>query len=183
MTGIEPLLARNDDFANSLEWTQATIVPRFDVYVISCLDPRVDPTRFLQLDLGDATVARNVGGRVSAAVLEDLSYIGYLQRTIVPGGPRFEVVVVHHNQCGTHFLADPDFRAGYAALMGIADDAELAAEAVVDPARTVRADVDRVLGCDTLPRTITVSGRVYDVTTGLLTTVVPAGPMPGATGS
>jgi hypothetical protein len=31
-----------------------------------------------------------------------------------------------------------------------------------------------------LPRTITVSGRVYDVTTGLLTTVVPATAMPAA---
>jgi carbonic anhydrase len=178
MAGIEPLLARNDDFANSLEWTAAAIAPRFAVYVISCLDPRVDPTRFLQRDLGDATVVRTVGGRVSPAVLEDLSYIGYLQHKVVPGGPRFEVVVVHHNDCGTHFLADPDFRHGYADLMGVTDDAVLAERAVVDPEKTVRTDVDLVLACPTLPRTLTVSGRVYDVTTGLLTTVVPATPMP-----
>jgi hypothetical protein len=31
-----------------------------------------------------------------------------------------------------------------------------------------------------LPATITVSGHVYDVNTGLVTTVVPAAPMPTA---
>jgi hypothetical protein len=35
-----------------------------------------------------------------------------------------------------------------------------------------------VLSSTVLPRTITVSGHVYDVTTGLITTIVPARPMP-----
>jgi carbonic anhydrase len=56
--------------------------------VITCLDPRTDPSAFLELDLGDAMVVRNAGGRVSADVLKDLAYIGYLARTLVPGGPR-----------------------------------------------------------------------------------------------
>jgi carbonic anhydrase len=178
MTDMDPLLERNAHFSGTPEWAAAELVPRFAVYVISCLDPRVDPTRFLELRLGDATVVRNVGGRVSPAVLADLAYIGYLQGKVVPGGPAFEVVVVHHNQCGTHFLAEPGFRHGFADLMGLDDESALAAEAVVNPAVTVRADVDLVLGYAPLPRTITVSGRVYDVTTGRLTTVVPATAMP-----
>jgi len=178
MADIDPLLDRNSHFATTAEWGAAKIVPRFAVYVISCLDPRVDPTRFLELQLGDATVVRNVGGRVNPETLDDLAYIGYLQQTVVPGGPQFEVIVVHHNQCGTHFLADPEFRHGFASLMRVDDEKELAAEAVVDPTVTVRADVTRVLNDHRLPRTITVSGRVYDVTTGLLTTVVPATAMP-----
>jgi carbonic anhydrase len=180
MADIDPLLARNQHFADTPEWGAANLVPRFAVYVISCLDPRVDPTRFLELELGDATVVRNVGGRVSPGVLKDLAYIGYLQHKVVPGGPQFEVIVVHHNQCGTHFLAEPEFRHGFAQLMGIEDETALEAEAVVDPAATVKVDVDLVLTDSRLPRTITVSGRVYDVTTGLLSTVVPATAMPAA---
>jgi carbonic anhydrase len=176
MAHIDPLLERNRHFAGTSAREGAGIVARFPVYVITCLDPRTDPSAFLELQLGDAVVVRNVGGRVSPDVLTDLAYIGYLSRTVVPGGPAFEVAVIHHNQCGTHFLADPRFRRGFADLIG-GDDAALAAEAVVDPEQTVRADVELLLSSAVLPATITVSGHVYDVTTGLVTTIIPATPV------
>jgi carbonic anhydrase len=177
MAHIDPLLERNRDFAATGVHEGVSIVARNPVYVITCLDPRTDPSAFLELELGDAMVIRNAGGRVSPDVLKDLAYIGYLAETLVPGGPRFEVAVVHHTQCGTHFLADDKFRRGFADLIG-GDDAALAAEAVVDPERTVRFDVEFLRSAtEVLPDTITVSGHVYDVTTGLITTVVPAAPM------
>jgi carbonic anhydrase len=176
MAHIDPLLERNKDFATTDAREGISIVAKFPVYVITCLDPRTDPSAFLELELGDAMVVRNVGGRVSPDVLTDLAYIGYLSAKVAPAGPRFEVVIVHHNQCGTGFLADQDFRRGFVDLID-GDDATLAAEAVVDPAETVRVDVERVRSATTLPPTITVSGHVYDVTTGLITTIVPAAPM------
>jgi carbonic anhydrase len=182
MAHVDPLLRRNKDFAATGIYETAGIVAKFPVYVITCLDPRTDPSAFLGLELGDAMVIRNAGGRVSPGVLEDLAYIGYLSRTIVPGGPRFEVAVVHHNQCGTHYLADGKFRRGFADLIG-GDEAALAAEAVTDPEQTVRSDVELLRSAAVLPDTITVSGHVYDVTTGLVTTVVPAAPMHPRTSS
>jgi len=176
MAYIDPLLQRNKDFAATGAREAASIVAKFPVYVITCLDPRTDPSAFLGLELGDAMVIRNAGGRVSPDVLRDLAYIGYLSRTIVPGGPRFEVAVVHHTQCGTHYLADGKFRRGFADLIG-GDEAALAAQAVTDPEQTVRSDVELLRSAAVLPDTITVSGHVYDVTTGLVTTVVPAAPV------
>jgi carbonic anhydrase len=176
MAHIDPLLKRNQHFATTDARDGASIVARYPVYVITCLDPRTDPSAFLELDLGDAVVVRNVGGRVSPDVLTDLAYIGYLSRKVVPGGPRFEVMVIHHNQCGARFLADPKFRRGFADLIGGDEDA-LAAEAVVDPEQTVRTDVELLLSSVVLPAAITVSGHVYDVTTGLVTTIVPATPV------
>jgi carbonic anhydrase len=178
MADIDTLLERNAHFATTTEWKEASFIARNAVYVVSCLDPRVDPSEFLELRLGDATMVRNVGGRISKPVLDDLAYIGYLQKSVVPGGPTFEVVIVHHNQCGSPFLADPEFRNGFAALMGIDDQTVLREKAVVHPELTVRIDVEKVLADPYLPRTITVSGHTYDVTTGLLTTVVPATTMP-----
>jgi carbonic anhydrase len=176
MANIDPLLKRNQHFATTDARDGVSIVARYPVYVITCLDPRTDPSAFLELDLGDAVVVRNVGGRVSPDVLTDLAYIGYLSRKVVPGGPQFEVMVIHHNQCGTRFLADPKFRRGFADLIGGDEDA-LAAEAVVDPEQTVRTDVELLLSSVVLPAAITVSGHVYDVTTGLVTTIVPATPV------
>jgi carbonic anhydrase len=48
---------------------------------------------------------------------------------------------------------------------------------VVDPEKTVRVDVEVLRSSPLLPATITVSGHVYDVTTGLITTILPAAPM------
>jgi carbonic anhydrase len=176
MANIDQLLQRNKEFAATGAHQEASIIARHPVYLITCLDPRTDPSAFLELKLGDAMVVRNAGGRVSAGVLKDLAYIGYLARTLVPAGPRFEVAVVHHTDCGTHFLADGEFRRGFADLIG-GDDAALAREAVTDPEQTVRTDVELLRSAAVLPDTITVSGHVYDVATGLVTTIIPAAPM------
>jgi carbonic anhydrase len=43
---------------------------------------------------------------------------------------------------------------------------------VLDPAATVRTDVERLLSDPRISPRITVSGHVYDVDTGLVTTIV-----------
>ena len=103
------------------------ISPGRRVCVVTCPDPRTDPEHFLELQLGDAAVIRHAGGRVNQAVIDDLAFIGYLSETVLqPEGPRFEVVVIHHNKCGTSFLADAGFRRNFATHVG-GDEAALAA--------------------------------------------------------
>ena len=181
MANIDPLLDRNRHFATTDAREGISFLARNQVYVITCIDPRTDPSAFLELALGDAMVARNPGGRISPRVLEDLAYIGYLNQSANPDGAKFEIAVIHHTQCGTHYLADPDFRRGFAERID-GDDATLAAEAVVNPEITVRVDVEKVRSSSILPATLTVSGHVYDVLTGLVTTIIPAAPMHSATG-
>ena len=173
MSRLQPLLERNQAFARSGAHAGLPIMPKLPVFLITCLDPRLDPAAIAGLGLGDAPVIRNAGGRVTDEVLNDVAFIGYLATTMRPDGPLFEVAVIHHTQCGTGFLADEAFRAGFAARSGL-DEASLAAEAVTDPEATVRADVARLLGSAKVPSRLSVSGHVYDVETGLITTVVPA---------
>jgi carbonic anhydrase len=85
----------------------------------------------------------------------------------------FEVAVVHHTQCGTGFLADPDFRHQAAEATGL-PEAALEASAVTDPHITVKADVERLLTSPSLSPKVSVSGHVYDIATGRLTTTVDA---------
>ena len=110
-------------------------------------------------------------------MVEDLSYITYLsEKVFKPEGDLFEVMVIHHTKCGTSFLGDPDFRAGYVAHVH-GDDGALAAEAVTDPEQTVRHDVELLRAAATISPKASVSGHVYDVDTGVLTTVVPTSPL------
>ncbi len=173
MSKFQPLLERNQAFARSGAHAGLPIMPRLPVFLITCLDPRLDPAAIAGLGLGDAPVIRNAGGRVTGEVINDVAFIGYLATAMLADGPLFEVAVIHHTQCGTGFLADEAFRAGFAARSGL-DEASLAAEAVTDPEATVRTDVGRLLSSAKVPSRLSVSGHVYDVETGLITTIVPA---------
>jgi carbonic anhydrase len=63
-------------------------------------------------------VQRTVGGRVTPAVLRDVAYISYLTETKTPDGPWWELAVIHHTDCGSTLLADPELRRGFAARGG-----------------------------------------------------------------
>ena len=174
MSNFDELLRRNEAFARTGAKDKVPAIPFLpnrQVYILTCIDPRVDPVQLFGLDLGDAIVARTVGGRVTPAVLQDLAWISYLHETKTPDAEWFEFAVMHHTDCGSGFFADDELRHGFAAR-GY-DDAELAGLAVLDPSVTVPGDVAQVRQAPQVSARIKVTGLAYDVTTGLVKTVVP----------
>src|SRR5579862_5098070 len=171
---IDIALERNHAFAVARGHQDAVVFPNLRLFVITCLDPRVDPAHFLGLALSDAMVIRNVGGRVTPEVINDVAFIGQLADSVVPDGPLFEVAVIHHTQCGTGALADDSFRDRYAKRIG-AEEAELRQYAVLDPVATVASDVERLRHAAAIPQRVAVSGHVYDVVTGSVETVLRRG--------
>ncbi|MEU7693633.1 MULTISPECIES: carbonic anhydrase [Microbispora] len=167
------LLERNEQFARD----HAPVPlgpPAAQMLVVTCLDHRVDPAIVLGLRLGDAPVIRNAGGRVTRAVIDDIAYLAFLAERVFGVSDRlFEVAVVHHTQCGTGFLADPAFLRDAALATGVSE-AALGATEVADPQATVRTDVARLLASPVLSPKVSVSGHVYDIGTGRVTTVLDA---------
>ena len=117
---VETALRRNRAFAAAGGHQGAVVFPSLRLFVITCLDPRVDPAHFLGLGLSDAVVLRNVGGRVTPEVINDVAFIGQMTESVLRDGPLFEVAVIHHTQCGTGALADETFRHRYAERIGVA---------------------------------------------------------------
>jgi carbonic anhydrase len=171
--GLNLALERNRAFAAARGQEGAVVFPNLRLFVITCLDPRVDPAHFLGLKLSDAMVVRNVGGRVTPEVINDIAFIGQITENALPDGPLFEVAVIHHTQCGTGALADDTFRHTYARRIS-ADEVILRERAVLDPAQTVRDDVERLCSAPAISPRVTVSGHVYDVGNGLVKTIVSA---------
>jgi carbonic anhydrase len=176
MTRMTPLLERNEQFART--YTPVPLgLPAARLLVVTCLDHRVDPAIVLGLRLGDAPVIRNAGGRVTPAVIDDLAYLAFLTGEVFGGqdapATLFEVAVVHHTQCGTGLLADSGFRRRAAEATG-QSEAALEASAVADPHVTVKTDVERLLASSLLSPKVSVSGHVYDIATGRVTTVLDA---------
>ncbi len=171
MSNMKLLLDRNETFAETGQHRDLSPVPRQQLFVVTCMDGRIDPAHILGLDLGDALVLRNSGGRVTDEVIQEVAFIATVTEAMFgDDAPAFEVAVIHHTGCGTGFLADDDFRRRFAARVD-AEEAELAALAVTDPTASVTVDVDRLNRSPLVPGRVAVSGYVYDVGTGLVTEV------------
>lgn len=174
MSRVQELLARNVKFAEEGSHMGVAPLPSLGLFVVSCLDARVDPAHFLGVRSGEALVLRNAGGRVNSEVLREVAFIALLtEQMFGDEAPGFEVAVIHHTGCGSAFLADPDFRGKFAGMVGV-EEAGLEDAAVTDPEASVRSDVQRLLDFEAIPERVTASGHVYDVDTGLVSTVVPA---------
>jgi carbonic anhydrase len=176
MSNIDAILDRNRAFAATdirLNVPRLPFLPFLNLYVVTCIDPRVDPAQTLGIGMGEAVVERNIGGRITPAIIRDIAYIGYLVESKAPEGPWFEVAIIHHTDCGSGLLADNELRHGFAQRIGV-DERTLADTPVLDPERTVRTDVERVLWAQEVPSQVLVSGHVYDVGTGVVSTVVDA---------
>jgi carbonic anhydrase len=176
MTRMTPLLERNEQFAR--DYTPVPLgLPATQTLILTCLDHRVDPAIVLGLRLGDAPVIRNAGGRVTEAAIGDIAFLAFLAEQLFAGqgapDKLFEVAVIHHTQCGTGFLADDNFRHQAAAATGL-DEGALEASAVADPYVTVKADVERLLTSPLLSPKVSVSGHVYDIDTGRVSTILDA---------
>jgi carbonic anhydrase len=175
MSKMTPLMERNEQFARGYQPVPLAL-PTAQTLIVSCLDHRVDPAIILGLRLGEAPVIRNAGGRITPAVIDDIAFLGFLAEQLGGDADRdtlFEVAILQHTQCGTGLLADPGFRRQAAGATGLAE-AALEATAVADPAVTVAADVELLLASPLLSPKVSVSGHVYDVATGHISTVTDA---------
>jgi carbonic anhydrase len=174
------LLERNRAFAATdarVHVPEIPFIPFRQVYLITCIDPRVEPAAVLGAGLGDAIVARNVGGRVTAATIKDLAWIVHLHANKTPDADWFEIAVMHHTDCGSGLLADDGLRAGFTRRGGYDDD-RTRDLAVLDPHATVREDVQRLRTAPELQPEIgavRIGGYAYDLATGVVTTVVAPG--------
>ena len=135
------------------------------------IDPRVDPADIFGLVPGEAAVIRNVGGRITPATLQTMAMLRMVAKASGGDiGPGWNLIVLHHNDCGINCLAhSPELLAKY---FGVSL-ADLDALAIANPHKAVAVDVAALKANPLLPGGFLVTGLVYDVTTGRIEIVVP----------
>jgi carbonic anhydrase len=183
MNNLDRMLERNKDFAacqfaaGKLMPSLPRALPDVKAVIIGCADMRVDPADILGIKLGEAVVMRNIGGRITPGLLEQLGLLGRIGEVageIPGGGGEFHVIVLHHTDCGiTRLAGDPAMLAHYFQI----EKGELQAKAVTDPRAAVAVDVALLRAIPALPGEWLVSGLVFEVATGLVDVVVPPAPI------
>ena len=183
MNNLDSLLERNKEFAVQLaaEGTLMPSLPRalpnVKAIIVGCADMRVDPAHVLGIKPGEAVVMRNIGGRVTPGLLQQMGLLGRIGEVageIPGGGGEFHFILLQHTDCGITRLADePAMLAQYFQV----PETDLKKKAVTDPRAAVAADVALLRTIPALPDAWLISGLVYDVATGRVEVVVPSAPI------
>ena len=164
MAEFDEFKQANEQYAARFEGGDLPIPPARKVAVVTCMDARLDPEAFLGLELGDAHVIRNAGGRVSDDAIRSIVISERLLGTE-------EVVVVHHTECGMQTFSNEDLMAKIKEDLGV----EVSGQDFLpfsDLEESVREDVEKIRASELIPNDIAVSGAIYDVKTGGLREVI-----------
>lgn len=169
MSNTTTLIDRNRRFASGFTAADMPILPKLRTVILACVDARVDPAHILGLELGDAVVIRNNGGRVTPAVVEEIATLAFMVAKMdgdAPGG--FELILMQHTQCGAERFADPNFQSALKQNLGI----DVSTVAIADHEESLREDVERLRNAPEVPGYIVVSGLIYDVGHGRVREVI-----------
>jgi len=159
----ERVIEANERFAEGFEHGEAQLPPNLPLAVLTCIDARVQPSRFLGLEIGDAHIVRNAGGRATDDALRSLIISSQLLGTR-------QIMVIHHTDCGMLTFTNEDV---WGRLEAQTDPGvrEIDFMPFSDVEDSLREDVQTIRESPYLPNDAEVTGWVYDVRTGRLTAI------------
>ena len=158
MSAADEFLRADAQYAATFSKGDLPMPPGRKIAVVTCMDARLDPARFLGLEEGDAHMIRNAGGRAADAIRS----LVISQQLL---GTR-EIVLIHHTDCGMLTFTDAQLN------QKLRD--ELHAEAdfpflpFTDLEQSVRDDVETLRTSPLLLPDVPIRGFIYDVHTGKL---------------
>jgi carbonic anhydrase len=186
MSNLDVMLKRNKEYAAQRSEPGALMaqsLPNVKAVIVGCADMRVDPAHVLGIKPGEAVVMRNIGGRITPGLLEQLSMLGRIGEVtgaLPGGGGEFHLIVLQHTDCGiTRLAKDTSMLAHYFQIQ----EREVAARSILNPRAAVAIDVAALRAVPALPGEWLISGLVYDIATGLVDVAVPAAPIRSAQGA
>lgn len=151
------ILAANDAYAAGFTKGDLPMPPARRFTVVTCMDARLDPAKYLGLEEGDAHVIRNAGGLASDDAIRSLIISNRLLGTQ-------EFFIIAHTDCGMLTFTNDAVHKKVKDETG-ADVSDIDFLPFPDLDQAVRDSVARVQNTACLEG-IPVSGWVYDVTTG-----------------
>lgn len=160
---FDDLLAANRNFAADFPGGLAGAAAA-GVMVVTCMDSRIDPLAILGLEVGDAKVFRNPGGRVTDQALEAL-----VLGVNLLGVER--ILVIPHTRCAMASSTEAQLRERVSEAAG-ADARWQRFSVVEDQVAALTDDVERVRSHPLIAERVAVGGFRYDVDSGLLEQLV-----------
>jgi carbonic anhydrase len=154
MSVVDEVTAANERYASGFAKGELPTPPARKLAVVTCMDARLDPARFLGLEEGDAHVIRNAGGIVNDETIRSLVISHQLLGTE-------EAVVIGHTGCGMLTFTNDDVHAKLGP-----ESESIDFQPFPDVAERVQQSVDAIRSHPLLADGFGATGFVYDVGTG-----------------
>lgn len=184
---LATLLKANESYAENFELSELSSAPSTNVAILTCMDCRMDPGKFVGLKEGEAHVIRNAGGRATDDAIRSLIISHKFLGTL-------EWFVIQHTQCGMSSVNDKQIGELLAQDLETAvfregqwqnperqqsDNTKPGSDLAktidwytfTDLKTSVLGDIDKIKNHPLVPSHIKIYGFIYDVKTGGLTSV------------
>ncbi len=153
MSVIDEVTAANESYASGFAKGGLRMPPGRKFAVVTCMDARLDPARFLGLEEGDAHVIRNAGGLVNDETIRSLVISHHLLGTQ-------EAVVIGHTDCGMLTFTNADLHEKLGP-----ESESIDFQPFPDVAEQ---SVETIRSHPLLPHSFEATGFVYDVRSGAI---------------
>jgi carbonic anhydrase len=146
-----------------------------NLLVVACMDERIPVEAALGIELGDAQIFRNAGGKVTDDVIRSAALTTNFFDTD-------EIIVINHTDCGMMSAPDAAVRDGLAAQASDLEDVDLDpslpelsigdadimdwVKMTDDIDEACAAQVEYLRQSELIPDDVTVTGYVYEVESG-----------------
>ncbi len=154
MSVVDELMAANERYAAEFAGDGLSAPPGRKLAVVTCMDARLDPARFLGLEEGDAHVIRNAGGIVNDETIRSLVVSHRLLGTR-------EAVVIGHTECGMVDFTNAELHEQLGP-----ESQSIDFQPFADVAERVRESVEAIRVHPLLRDGLHATGFVYDVRSG-----------------
>src|SRR3984893_13673963 len=162
MSETSKLIEANKNYAKTTFPGKQPMPPSRHIAILACMDARLTVSKLLGLKTGEAHIIRNAGGIATDDAIRSLIISNELLGTN-------EFVVINHTDCGMLTFQDTQLAEKLAKKYGRPEEASrIKFYAFTNLEDNVKEQVRKIKEHPLIPKTIRVSGFIYEVETGKL---------------
>ncbi len=163
---IEKIKIANQQYAEGFgKKSDLSASPAKRLAILTCMDARLEPLAFLGLELGDAHIIRNAGGRASDDAIRSLVISNIFLGTN-------EWLVIHHSECGMERFTQEEMGKLLREKLNTFEGDFINWLSISDRIQSVKDDVLHIRNHPLVSEDIKLSGYLFDTKTGKLTEVI-----------
>ena len=163
---IKRIISANSKYVREFgDKTDLAPFPEKRLAVLTCMDARLEPLKFLGLELGDAHIIRNAGGRASDDAIRSLVVSNTLLGTN-------EFLVIHHTECGMERFTQEEMGRMLKEKLDTSEGEFVNWLSISDRIQSVKHDVLHIKNHPLVSDDIKISGHLFNTKTGELSEVI-----------
>lgn len=165
---LNKIIAANKEYSKDFgEKSELGAPPKRRLAVLTCMDARLEPLKFLGLELGDAHIIRNGGGRASEdAIRSFVASYTHLGTN--------EFIVIHHSECGFESFSQEEMGTLLKEKFHTSEGEFVNWLTISDRIESIKNDVMHIRNHPLISKEIKIYGYLFDTKTGELQEVIKA---------